>query len=783
VKISFIENPRIKLIIESFFLLSLLIAFFFLGLDRQNKLDQQVILQESENFSSTIEDFVQTGQIFINSYASSLDISENSELVVLQLRKALIPFPFFSQLNLVDSNGTVVAGFPQNSTGQKYQQLPINLSKISTNDNKIIAKKNESSLFLFIKALNQNNSVYLIGESDLRANPLNSGFTRLLSEMLQEGVRVIISDSSGNEFLHFDNSSTTSMDPNSIHKVEKEFVLLNWLISFSYPEAIDFQKLLISEIPLILLAMAYEGFLFYSYLRTTRNRLSAYESNSTFNKQKPNKNGQIEDFKDKLLGISSLDEMGNLILNFADLEGESSIRLVCFDNPFASSKEIRTTFASGSHSKDYFYLDDQISELLKSSPDLNIPDLHDFKDIHLFQEKPFPIAIYAFPIQSGKMRYGFIWYGFEEPHTLRNDEKRYLHELIEAGKKVIITLLKYNTYKNVSLTQNLILESIPHPVLLTDSQNNILYFNQAFGKNLGIEEEIIGKKIQDSKKFPFLQEVLDDKEKGVFQFTNSDGLTYKTNLVFIEDNAGQKNKIMIFENISDQEEQTKKLNEMTALISHDMRVPLATIKGYLSMLPIMGQVNQQQRNYIETGIHQIDELTDLIKNLMAKERFEKKGGIGQDHINVNSLIDEIVFSLKPLADQKKIEINNEYRENPDLIINADKWLIRIAIKNILENAIRFTPNNGKILIQKVRVQDNVEISIEDTGIGIAAVDLPHIFEKSYQVKIKSSPGETGSGQSLAMVKSIVEKQGGEIGAVSNLGKGSTFYIRLPINKE
>lgn len=783
VKINILKTPKIILIIESIFLFSILIVSFSLNLAWQNELNTQINLQEIEDFSLKIEDFVQTGQVFINNYASKLKISESSDLLVLQLKNILIPFPFFSQLNLVDSNGTIIAGFPQNFIGQKYPLEPIYLSDTSNSSVKVFPKMKGSSLFSFIMALPQNNSVYIIGESDLQANPLNAGFSRVLLDLMQKGIKVKFSDSQGNEFLHFENSSVISEQPNSIQMIQKEFVLQKWVFTFSFPKKVKFIDVLTFSSPLILLGFLFEGLLIFQYLKNIRNHSSSFELKENFNEQKFDNNDQLENFKRKLLDISSLDEVGKLVLSHADLKDESSIRLVFLDNPYNLNKGINTTFSSGRHSNNFNYLDDQINELLKNNSEVNIPDLHDYQNIHLLQDRPFPIAIYALPIKSGKTIYGFIWYGFEKPRVLRESEKRYLRDLIEAGKKVIITLLKYNVYKEVSVTQNLILEAFPHPVLLINSQNIILYFNQSFENYFGLEEDLAGKRIQDLQKFSFPQELSDSKENGTYQFNDSSGATFKAYLIFMEDNAGQKNKIIIFENISHQEEHTKNLNEMTELISHDLRVPLATIKGYLSMLPVMGQVNQQQLNYIDSGIHQIDELTDLIKNLFIKERLNKKEGIIQDNISINGLLDEIVFSLKLLADQKKIEIINDYRESPDLKISKDKWLIKIAIKNILENAIRFTPNKGKVIIRKEKVQDNVEISIEDTGIGIAAVDLPHIFEKSYQLKIKSDLGESRSGQSLAIVKSIIEKQDGEIGVVSELGKGSTFFISLPISND
>lgn len=779
-KTQIFENPKIVLVLQSILLLSILIVPIILGINRQNDLDQQIISQEIEKLSSTIEDFVQTGQVFLNEYASNLEFSDNTESLVLQLRNDLLPFPFFSQLNIVDANGVIIAGFPQNAIGQRIIGLTSNNLVIDSSQTGIISKKQDSSLFLFIKSINREKSYSLIGESDLRANPLNSAFTLSLSEMMKKGIVVSFLDSSHNSFLRFRDTSKTT-DSREFQIVEKELVIPKWILSLGFPITDNSIKVLIDETPLVLLILFFEGFLVLNYFSKVGKNISAESPDRTSGKLFP-RNERIESYKSRLLKTSSLDEMGNLLLDFAEVEEDCSIRLVFFENPYSLNRGCNTSFAAGKNSKEYTYLDEQISELLKGQADLEITDLHDFKDIHLNPEKPFPMAIYASPIRSGKIENGLIWYGFNEPRLMQVSEKKFIQELIEAGKRIIVNLIHYKVYKDISLTQNLIMEALPYPVFMTDNQNNILYFNQVSTKNFDVGEVQTNKKIQDVFKNSLPEAIAKGQGSGSFQFTHADGSIFRVRIESSLENGNQK-RIYIFENISEQEIRENNLGEVTALLSHDLRVPLTTLKGYLSMLPVMGPVNQQQRNYVEKGIRQIDEMNDLVKNLLVKEKLDSKFDDKSEPIWVDDVLEEIVHSLQPLIDQKRIVLVTDFRENPNLKIKVEKWLLKIAIRNIFENAIRFTPNQGKIIVRKNKVQDLTEISIEDSGVGIAAVDLPHIFEKSYRMKIKSDSNTSENGQSLALVKSIIEKLGGEIGAVSELGKGSTFFIRLPIAKE
>ena len=197
------------------------------------------------------------------------------------------------------------------------------------------------------------------------------------------------------------------------------------------------------------------------------------------------------------------------------------------------------------------------------------------------------------------------------------------------------------------------------------------------------------------------------------------------------------------------------------------------------MLPIMGQLNEQQHEYVEKIVSGVDEMTDLTKNLLNYERLNMGVNLFKHDTEIIKLLDKVVDDLNPLAVQKRIEIKRNYKELQEEIVSVDSVLIEQAINNLIDNAIRFTPIQGKVSIGLGHVDNMIEINIEDTGNGIAEVDIPHIFEKFYRVKISPTYNQTGSGIGLALVKSIVEKHNGEVGAISNLGRGSTFYLRIP----
>ena len=261
---------------------------------------------------------------------------------------------------------------------------------------------------------------------------------------------------------------------------------------------------------------------------------------------------------------------------------------------------------------------------MKGSQSLEISDLRESRQIHLEQDKKYPLAIFAYPIRTAKTIYGFLWYGIDKPYQFSDNEKKYIKNIIEFGKNLFITILKNHTFKEISIRQNLILETVPMPVLLIDKDNVVLYSNQNANKSFYPQGELSGKSIQEL--FGVTKpDVLNNNNsaKGGKHYEFINGSKYLIHSENIETADSHKLKVLVFEDITSQEQWKNNLSESSTLISHDLRVPLATLKGYLTMLPIMGEMNQQQRGYIEKGISQIDEINEQIKGLFANERLEK----------------------------------------------------------------------------------------------------------------------------------------------------------------
>jgi len=157
-------------------------------------------------------------------------------------------------------------------------------------------------------------------------------------------------------------------------------------------------------------------------------------------------------------------------------------------------------------------------------------------------------------------------------------------------------------------------------------------------------------------------------------------------------------------------------------------------------------------------------------------------GLKLELLPLQDVAQQVIDSLQTRAAQKKIELTMHAPPGAIHVVEADQALLQQALHNLLENAIKYTDNNGKIEVELTSNEDQVTLSISDTGVGIAPVDIPRLFDHFYRGGGDRSQDDQGSGLGLTIVKSIVERHGGKVSVDSRLGEGSTFTITLPLRQ-
>lgn len=240
----------------------------------------------------------------------------------------------------------------------------------------------------------------------------------------------------------------------------------------------------------------------------------------------------------------------------------------------------------------------------------------------------------------------------------------------------------------------------------------------------------------------------------------------------------------IREKINGKDEVRKTKTEFLANMSHELRTPLNSIIGFAQMLQdqVIGDLNDQQLRYISYILNSGKHLEQMINNILDLAKIDAgRSELMLEEIPLIGIVNETIESVKELSEQKKINIETNIQE--DLKIVADKLKLKQIVFNLLSNAVKFTPSNGYVSLVGKRINDDILVSVTDTGIGIREDDIGRIFSLFEQGDSSLTKVHHGTGLGLALVKMLVEMHGGRVWAESELGKGSTFSFTLPFLKD
>ncbi|OEF97487.1 sensor histidine kinase [Desulfuribacillus alkaliarsenatis] len=226
-------------------------------------------------------------------------------------------------------------------------------------------------------------------------------------------------------------------------------------------------------------------------------------------------------------------------------------------------------------------------------------------------------------------------------------------------------------------------------------------------------------------------------------------------------------------------QQTEKMRrELIAGVSHELRAPLAAIRGFVQGI-LDGVIDiKDQQKYLTITLQEINRLTRITNDLLELAKLESGNiRLNKKVVNIQRLTNDVIELLKDKIILKQLHLN--INNNREMLMEIDDDRIRQVVRNILENAIRYTPEGGKIGVHVKEELFSINIIIEDTGIGIPESEQPYIFDTFYRVEKSRNQSHGGIGLGLAIAKNIVNLHNGEIQVESKLHNGTTMIVKLP----
>ena len=258
----------------------------------------------------------------------------------------------------------------------------------------------------------------------------------------------------------------------------------------------------------------------------------------------------------------------------------------------------------------------------------------------------------------------------------------------------------------------------------------------------------------------------------------------------VDDNGKTTGVVEYVRDITDRKLAEQKLREQDRLktefvvnVSHELRTPLTIFKNIISNLKagVAGKMNNEQLKNLEVADKEINRLARIISDFLDVSRIEAgKTNLRMQQVKVQSLISDVVELLRPLADEKNMELTVSMAD-ADLFVDVDRDRMIQVLANLINNAIKFVPDcDGKIAVQVRELDDKISIAIEDNGPGIEMEDKSKVFDRFVQGKKCVGQGYQGTGLGLAISKELVELHGGRIDVESEMGRGTTFRVFLPL---
>ena len=468
--------------------------------------------------------------------------------------------------------------------------------------------------------------------------------------------------------------------------------------------------------------------------------------------------------------------------------GASAVRVVLSTEAMPEMKGGATNitrFVYGRGNEQFAYLDDQILPMTRQKERVALNNLGRVRLLTFPPDAPRPEALLALPLHHENMFYGALWLAYDTPHQFSEDEIRFLTTI--AGQAALASA-NSQLFANAEIGRQrlaAIINSTPDPVLVTDYQGQLLLANPAAWQVLGLPgEPVEGKSIDTIIQQPSLLHLLKvvSEEKQSAEGELMDGKVYLATASSVIVEGQPVGRICILRDVTRFKELDTLKSEFVATVSHDLRYPLTTMRGYATMLEMVGELNEQQAGYVRKILTSVDGMAQLVTSLLDLGRIDAGVDLQPEMVPVQDVVERVIGALQLQASQKQVVISSDISPHAVPLVEADYALLQQALHNLVENAVIYTEPRGKVTVKVEPDSDQMVFSVVDTGIGIAPVDIPRIFEKFYRGGQKEAKKRQGTGLGLAIVKSIAERHKGRVWVESQLGKGSAFHLAIPFRQ-
>ena len=323
-----------------------------------------------------------------------------------------------------------------------------------------------------------------------------------------------------------------------------------------------------------------------------------------------------------------------------------------------------------------------------------------------------------------------------------------------------------------------VLTSLPDAVIAIDARGRVVVTNESAGRLFGVAKATEGKPLAEATRDAAVGEAVDIvrlRRTPAESESSSDDRHVRVSAYPLPDGT-----IVV---VGRDETELKRLERLrrdfVANVSHELKTPLTSIRAFAETLLEGVEDADRRQTFVRRILEQSDRLHELIIDLIRLAQAESSEPVRLSEVRLAGLAEEAVRSVAEIAHRRGIDVEVESADLPAVTTDADG--LRSAVGNIVRNAVLYTPEGGRVTVTVAAQQDTQTVSVRDTGVGIAPADQKRIFERFYRVDKARTRSTGGSGLGLAIARRAVERLGGTIDLRSEVGRGSTFTITVPVD--
>jgi len=379
----------------------------------------------------------------------------------------------------------------------------------------------------------------------------------------------------------------------------------------------------------------------------------------------------------------------------------------------------------------------------------------------------------VYPVNSGDQLLGALWLPLE---NLSDGDRDVLTALLDA---LLIAVTRANAQSREAQAKRLarsLLDSLADPLLVFDTDWRLLLLNPAAAAIFNAEAgQALANVVQSAELAAFVQ------GKQPLSEWMSGEKTFVPYVQPIGEDAAD-GWVLALRDMTQFKKLNRSQSEFIRIVSHDVRSPLTSMRGFADMMGMVGELNEKQALFISKVLSGINQITTLVDNIQDAGRFDVETGfyeMSRAQCDLLEIARRVVGNVSALTQKHDVEISVSVSDDVP-IINADTLMIERALTNLVDNAVKYAPEGSKVEVLVYVAAGSVIVSVRDNGYGISPEDQQQLFQRHVRLARPEHKRVKGSGLGLFIVKSVAQRHGGDAWVESQLGVGTTFSFSIPL---